>query len=127
MPFDLAAVPVPERARLDRESYRGGRRYRAPLGEREESRRRERVGNWGISGGVPFRGCSKFPTMEERFNVLETKVAYHDNDIAELNTVIYRQQQAIDRLEKELTRVSAQLRALGIDGDPEPHQKPPHY
>jgi uncharacterized coiled-coil protein SlyX len=65
--------------------------------------------------------------MEERFNLLETKVAYHDNDIAELNTVIFRQQQAIDRLEKELKRVSAQLRGFGIEGDTDPHQKPPHY
>lgn len=65
--------------------------------------------------------------MEERFTVLETKISYHENDIAELNQVIYQQQQKIDRLETQLQRIVIQLKQLGIEGDPEPHQKPPHY
>lgn len=65
--------------------------------------------------------------MEERFMVLETKVSYHDNDLAELNQVIYLQQQKLDLLEAQMRRVIVQLKLLGIEGDPDPHQKPPHY
>ncbi len=65
--------------------------------------------------------------MERRFELLETKLAYHDKDLAELHEVIYRQQLVIDRLEAQLSRVTTQLKGMGIEGDPEKDQKPPHY
>ncbi len=63
--------------------------------------------------------------MEDRFQILETKLAYHDNDLAELNATVYRQQLIIERLQTQLKLVTEQLKGLGIDLDPE--QKPPHY
>ncbi len=65
--------------------------------------------------------------MEERFDVLETKVAYHDKELSELHEVIYRQQRVIDRLEAELSRLTSQLKSLGFEGDTDKDQKPPHY
>lgn len=59
--------------------------------------------------------------------VLETKVSYHDNHLAELNQVIYQQQQKLDLLEAQVRRMIVQLKQLGFEGDPEPNQKPPHY
>jgi uncharacterized coiled-coil protein SlyX len=68
------------------------------------------------------------PAMEEdRFTRIETKIAYHENDIAELNKVIYRQQRDIEQLQTQLTRMNKQLSGLGLEGDPDPDQKPPHY
>lgn len=65
--------------------------------------------------------------MDERFDVLETKVAYHDKELSELNSVVYQQQLVIDRLNSQLERVSAQLKLLGIEGNGEKYEKPPHY
>lgn len=65
--------------------------------------------------------------MEERFCVLETKVSYHDRDLAELSKVVFRQQQVIERLQAQLKLVTDQLKTMGIELDPTRHQKPPHY
>jgi uncharacterized coiled-coil protein SlyX len=65
--------------------------------------------------------------MEERFLALETKVAYHDHHLADLDTVIFNQQRAIEQLQAELKRVMDQLKQLGFEGDPTQFQKPPHY
>jgi uncharacterized coiled-coil protein SlyX len=65
--------------------------------------------------------------MEERFLVLETKAAYHEKEIADLGSVIYKQQQAIDALERQLRKISEQLSGGGGEGDPSEHQPPPHY
>jgi uncharacterized coiled-coil protein SlyX len=65
--------------------------------------------------------------MEERFCVLETKYAYQENEIAQLSAIIFKQQQAIDRLEAQFKKISDQLRELGFAGDTALNQKPPHY
>lgn len=65
--------------------------------------------------------------MEERFCTLETKVSYHDKDLAELNETVFRQQQQLERLHAQLKLVTDQLKGIGIELDPAPHQKPPHY
>jgi uncharacterized coiled-coil protein SlyX len=65
--------------------------------------------------------------QEERFCVLETKVSYHDKDLAELTETVFRQQQLIERMQGQLKLVTDQLRGMGIELDPSPHQKPPHY
>ena len=61
----------------------------------------------------------------ERFVLLETKVAYQEKVISDLNDVVLAHTRALDRLE---TRV-AQLEALVRDeaGDPIGHERPPHY
>jgi SlyX protein len=65
--------------------------------------------------------------MEERFCTLETKVSYHDRDLAELNETVFRQQQQIEKLQGQLKLVTEQLKGLGIEVDPSRDQKPPHY
>jgi SlyX protein len=67
------------------------------------------------------------PAMEERFSVLETKVAYHEDNLAELNRVIYRQEQRIEALEAQLKRMTEHFAGSGISSDPSRHEKPPHY
>lgn len=66
--------------------------------------------------------------IEERFQVLESKVLYQDRTLDELNAVVTRQQDQIDQLNLEVKR----LRALfdnpaegTIEGGEEP--PPPHY
>ncbi len=65
--------------------------------------------------------------MEERFCILETKVSYHDKDLAELSETVFRQQQVIDRLQTQLKTITDQLKSAGIEVDPTRDQKPPHY
>ena len=65
--------------------------------------------------------------MEERFCILETKVSYHDKDLAELTETVFRQQQLIERLHAQVKLVTEQLKGMGIELDPSRHQKPPHY
>lgn len=64
---------------------------------------------------------------EERFHGLESKIAYVDKDVAELNTTVFRQQQLIEKLESQLKKVREQLVSLGIEGDTSRDQPPPHY
>ncbi len=65
--------------------------------------------------------------MDERLNTLETKTAYNDRSIAELNAEVFRQGRQIAALEAQVRAVSSLLRELGIGADPSQHQKPPHY
>lgn len=71
--------------------------------------------------------CRIVRAMDERFDALETKVAYHDKELAELHAVVYQQQLVIERLQAQLSRATEQLKWLGVEGDTEKHQKPPHY
>ena len=54
-------------------------------------------------------------------------VATLRRDLAELNETVFRQQQIIERLQAQLKLVTDQLKGIGIELDPTPHQKPPHY
>lgn len=63
----------------------------------------------------------------ERITEVESKLAYHDKDIAELNAVVYEQQKQLDALERLVKKMSEQLQELGFDVDPRPDQPPPHY
>jgi SlyX protein len=40
--------------------------------------------------------------MEDRLEILETRLAYQDQTVEALNEVVTRQQDQIDRLEREL-------------------------
>ena len=65
--------------------------------------------------------------VEERFQALESKVLYQDRTIEELNEVVTRQQDQIDKLEAEFERLRALLENLsegGVEDDADP---PPHY
>lgn len=66
--------------------------------------------------------------MENKIIDIETRLAFQDDTIQELNDVIYRQQQQIDRLEKALQVVLSKVQDLMESGnDNITDEKPPHY
>lgn len=66
--------------------------------------------------------------LDERFQVLESKVVHQEYTVDELNTVVTRQQDQIDALIAEVTKlrrfISEQSERL-VEGGEEP--PPPHY
>ena len=66
-------------------------------------------------------------SITERFITLETKVAYQENLIADLNHVIIGQSRSLDLVELRLKRLEERLKE-DADGRREfPVEKPPHY
>ncbi|MDX8398635.1 MAG: SlyX family protein [Gallionellaceae bacterium] len=67
--------------------------------------------------------------IEERLEHIETKITFHEDNIDELNKVVYLQQQKIDRLEATCASLVRQIESLdevGNDGMPA-NERPPHY
>jgi SlyX protein len=65
---------------------------------------------------------------EARLEALEVRVAYQDQTIEDLNTVVAAQWKEIERLARELERVADRLqRAEEAAGSDEPEPPPPHY
>jgi len=67
---------------------------------------------------------------EERFVEIETKVAFQEQSIKDLNDVLYEQQQEIDRLSSMCDMLMNQYKDLseltsGMDAPA--NEKPPHY
>jgi SlyX protein len=67
--------------------------------------------------------------MENRLVELETRLAFQDNTLQELNAVVVRQQQDIAALTREIETLKAQFKALAPElvasrADEAP---PPHY
>jgi uncharacterized coiled-coil protein SlyX len=67
--------------------------------------------------------------MERRITDIEIHLMHQEETIRELNEVVIRQQQQIDRLEAELGQLKGQMEEVA-----EPHRKrpeeedpPPHY
>lgn len=67
--------------------------------------------------------------MENRLIELETRLAFQDNSLQELNAVVVRQQREIDTLTRELEMLKAQLRTLAPDlvANRADEAPPPHY
>lgn len=66
--------------------------------------------------------------LELRMNELETKIAFQDQMIEDLNTVVIRQQSQIDQLEKAFALFKAQAHAVQSgDNEIRANEKPPHY
>jgi SlyX protein len=67
--------------------------------------------------------------MQERLTELETRVAFQDRTIQELNDVVVRLQREIERLTREFAALTVQVRALTpypvASRDEE--TPPPHY
>ena len=66
---------------------------------------------------------------EERMVEIESKIAFQDNALQELNDVIYRQQKQIDQLELTCQNLIERVKALSeisVSGALE-DEKPPHY
>ena len=67
---------------------------------------------------------------EERLVEIETKIAYQEKALKDLNDVLYEQQQEIDRLGTICKALLSRIKELsemapGIDAPA--NEKPPHY
>lgn len=66
---------------------------------------------------------------EKRLDVLEEKVAYQDDTIAQLDAVICSQQAQINMLNKQLDKLESMVSELMHGSQPgaAADEKPPHY
>jgi SlyX protein len=67
--------------------------------------------------------------MENRLIELETRIAFQEHTVQELNTVVARQQQDLLQLQREIEVLRARLQALAdspVAGRSE-ETPPPHY
>lgn len=65
--------------------------------------------------------------IDERIEALETRIAYQDHTIDELNATITEQWKAIDLLTKKLVLMEEQVRTGSYISDPSTDKPPPHY
>jgi SlyX protein len=66
--------------------------------------------------------------MENRLIELETRLAFQDDTLQALNTVVVRQQQEIAVLTREIEALKAQLRTMAPASASREHETPPpHY
>jgi SlyX protein len=67
--------------------------------------------------------------MEARLTELELRSMHQERSLQELFDTVFTQQQAIDRLERELVQVREQLNLAlpSLVGQPEDDEPPPHY
>ena len=67
--------------------------------------------------------------MEDRLNDLEGRYTHQERVIEELLDTVYRQQQALDRLEREIgeLREQVQIALPSLVARPEDEEPPPHY
>lgn len=63
----------------------------------------------------------------ERLETLETRIAFQDQTIEELNATITEQWQQIDLLTRKLQMVEEQVRSGVHIADPATEAPPPHY
>jgi SlyX protein len=64
---------------------------------------------------------------DDRIDALETRIAYQDRTIEELNAAITEQWKIIDQLVKRVTVMEDQVRTGSYIADPSTEQPPPHY
>jgi SlyX protein len=67
--------------------------------------------------------------MESRLNDLETRVAFQDDLLETLNTIVAQQQQQLDLMQREIRLLYEQIKSLSpsdIAGSTE-QERPPHY
>lgn len=67
--------------------------------------------------------------MESRLNDLETRVAFQDDLLETLNTIVAQQQQRLDLMQREIRLLYEQIKTLSpsdIAGSNE-QERPPHY
>lgn len=64
---------------------------------------------------------------ELRIEALESRIAYQDHTIEELNATVTAQWKAIDQLTKKLVTLEEQVRSGSYIADPATEKPPPHY
>ncbi|KQX35516.1 SlyX protein [Devosia sp. Root436] len=67
------------------------------------------------------------PDLAARIEALETRIAFQDQTIEELNTTITAQWRQIDLLTRKLDTVEEQVRSGVHIADPATEPPPPHY
>jgi Uncharacterized protein conserved in bacteria len=65
--------------------------------------------------------------QNERLEALETRVAFQDQTIEDLNAALTDQWKTIEALTQKLTTLEAQVRAGVHIADPATEPPPPHY
>ena len=65
--------------------------------------------------------------LADRLEALETRIAFQDHTIDELNATITAQWQQIDILKRKLDTIEQQVRAGVHIADPTSEPPPPHY
>lgn len=67
-------------------------------------------------------------SLEARLTEIETKLAFSEDMLDTLNKTIYRQQQHIDRLQRELRALQEVVDSAGDSEPSAPRDEtPPHY
>lgn len=67
---------------------------------------------------------------EERIEKIETKLAFQEDLIEELNKTVYRQQQMLERLEATCEALARHISSLSEsvnEGKAAANERPPHY
>ncbi|MCP5470977.1 MAG: SlyX family protein [Sinobacteraceae bacterium] len=67
------------------------------------------------------------PTTACRLETLETKVAHLEATLQELSDVLYRQQQALDRVIERNRQLLEELSTAPAGAASDTDEKPPHY
>ncbi len=67
------------------------------------------------------------PDQNERIDALETRIAFQDQTIEELNAALTEQWKVIDLLTKKLDMLEEQVRSGSFIADPATERPPPHY
>jgi SlyX protein len=67
--------------------------------------------------------------MEKRFTELENRYTHQERTIQELLDTVFRQQQDLDRVKRELEQLREQMQLVlpSLVGRPEDEEPPPHY
>lgn len=65
--------------------------------------------------------------QSERLEALETRIAFQDQTIEDLNAAITEQWKVIDLLTKKLGMMEEQVRTGSYIADPATEKPPPHY
>lgn len=67
--------------------------------------------------------------MEERLLDIETKIAFQEDLIEELNKTVYQQQRKLERLEMYCTSLADRIQSLVEEwpGSAAANERPPHY
>lgn len=65
--------------------------------------------------------------LADRLDALETRIAYQDHTIEELNATITAQWAVIDALSRKVNLLDEQARAVSNIADPRTEPPPPHY
>ena len=65
--------------------------------------------------------------LSDRIDALESRLAYQDETIEQLNQTITAQWKQIDALTRQLTALSERMQEAEANAPPTANERPPHY